>query len=525
MYSWRKQELKEEVKQLLDNQAVFSLARLELIDDLERLGLGYLFEKEISMALDFMASKMDVDDNDRISNIQMNDDLHATALSFRLLRQHGYEVSQDVFKRFMHQEGNFMESDHKDVKGMLSLFEASNLAVKGESILEQARTFTSRYLKVDCIKGISSMKPDLLLAELVDRSLELPLHLRAPRLEARWYIDQYQKREDANDHMLLQLAKLDFNLVQSIHQEELIETWKWWNNLGLSNKLRFSRDRLVECFFFAMGLFSEPHFRCRTKMTKVNCLIITIDDVYDIYGTLDELELFTDAVQRWDIDGISQLPYYMKLCFLALYNTINEIAYETLKEKSFDSLPCLRKAWADQCKSFLVEAKWYNSRYIPTLEEYMNNALVSAGGPLILLHAYLLIERQEITTDALEYFLESKSSLIRWSSLILRLTDDLATSTAEIQRGDVPKSIQCYMNETGASEEVAREYIKHLINETWKKMNEEQHRDSKFTRSFNLIAVNLARMSECVFQYGDGLGVQDRATKAQVLSLLVEPIV
>jgi (-)-alpha-terpineol synthase len=74
----------------------------------------------------------------------------------------------------------------------------------------------------------------------------------------------------------------------------------------------------------------------------------------------------------------------------------------------------------------------------------------------------------------------------------------------EVARGDVPKSIQCYityMNETGANEEDAREYIRSLISETWKKMNEEQAMSSPFSQTFIEIVMNLARMGQCMYQW------------------------
>ena len=43
----------------------------------------------------------------------------------------------------------------------------------------------------------------------------------------------------------------------------------------------------------------EPHLRYLRRMSiKIASLITTIDDVYDMYGTLNELELFIDVVQR-----------------------------------------------------------------------------------------------------------------------------------------------------------------------------------------------------------------------------------
>jgi hypothetical protein len=70
--------------------------------------------------------------------------------------------------------------------------------------------------------------------------------------------------------------------------------------LGFKDKLHFSRDRLMENYLWAMGIIFEPQFsKCRIGITKFVCILLAIDDMYDIYGSLDELECFTDAVDRY----------------------------------------------------------------------------------------------------------------------------------------------------------------------------------------------------------------------------------
>ncbi|RVW76570.1 Retrovirus-related Pol polyprotein from transposon RE1 [Vitis vinifera] len=105
--------------------------------------------------------------------------------------------------------------------------------------------------------------------------------------------------------------------------------------------------------------------------------------------------------------------------------------------------------------------------------------------------------------------------------LHLRLSDDLGTSLDELKRGDVPKSIQCHIYETSGFEEDAHKHISYLIGETWKKLNEDGAVESPFLETFIGIATNLARKAQCMYQHGDGHGIEDGETKDRVLSLLV----
>ncbi|GAV90924.1 Terpene_synth domain-containing protein/Terpene_synth_C domain-containing protein [Cephalotus follicularis] len=501
--------LKNEVKGLINREITDPLDKLELIDAVQRLGLNYHFEMEIKKALETVNSKTDDD-------YWLNHGLYSTALRFRILRQHGYNTPQGLFDRFKDKNDNFNASLCEDVKGLLSLYEASFFGLQGETIMDEAKAFTTTHLK-DLKVPITAS-----LDRKVAHSLDMPLHWRLNRVEARWFIDTYEQELNMNP-TLLELAKLDYNIVQSTHRKEVSNLARWWVNMGL-NKMTFVRDRLTEHFIWSSGMVFEPQFGAFREMgTKIICLVTTIDDLYDVYGFLEELELFTDFVDRWDITGIDQLPSAIKTCLLAMYNTSNEIGYWTIKERGFNVIPYLRKMWADICKTLLREAKWYHKGHKPTLEEYLNNAVVSIGAPLVLFCTYFLTA-QKITKEALVY-VDKLPSIVRCSSMILRLTNDLKTSSDELARGDNLKSTQCYMNETGASEEVAREHIMNMIDETWKTMNKQMFDHYSFIEEPFLSAnPNLSRTAHSFYQYGDGHGNPNYSTKDTITALLVQPV-
>ena len=74
----------------------------------------------------------------------------------------------------------------------------------------------------------------------------------------------------------------------------------------------------------------------------------------------------------------------------------------------------------------MVEATWYHNGYKPTLKEYLDNAWTSISGPVILVHAYVFVTSPTLKDmENLKHYVD----LIRYSSTILRLADDLGTSS------------------------------------------------------------------------------------------------
>nr|WBW04262.1 terpene synthase [Ficus altissima] len=500
----------EELKQITSRSLKTKkdpLLLLKLINSTQRLGLAYQFEDEIREAVSL------------VYQVETGNDLYTMAQRFRVLREHGLSVNSDVFNRFRGQDARFLDSLSSNVNGLLSLYEASYLGMPGEDVLEVAKSFTT-----EALKNSSNERMERFLAKQVQQSLEIPLYWRVPRVEARNFIDLYEMDPTKNP-TLLKLAKLDYNLVQSVYQQELKELARWWRELGFKENLVFARDRLMENFLWAMGIVDEPHLsKCRVGLTKFVCILTAIDDIYDVYGSLSELECFTNAVKRWDIEAIEDLPLYMKICYLAMLNFGNDLIYDVLKTRGLDVSPFIKKEWINLCRSYLVEARWFYSGYTPTVEEYLETASISVGGHAGIVHACILGLDHTITKSSLDCF-NHGAKLIQWSSLITRLSDDLGTSKDESKRGDVAKVVQCYMVEKGISEEEAINHTKELISQSWKMMNKEIiSKNNSVPNSMVRMCVNMARTAQCIFQHGDGIGTSSGVTRDRLASLIVEPV-
>nr|AFQ20808.1 S-(+)-linalool synthase [Cinnamomum osmophloeum] len=490
-----------EIVQNLKNPA----EQMVMIDNLQRLGIDYHFREEIESILCSLS-----ENDDAISSI------HDVALRFRLLREHGYYASPDVFNSFKDKEGRFKLQLTTDIKGLMSLYESSKLSTEGEDILDEVNDFASKNL----IASMEFIEPDL--EREVRHVLKHPFHMSLPRFNIKKHLKDLQGKDVKTDAPIQELAILDFNILQSLHQSELNEVTKWWRDLGLSQELRFARDQPLKWYMWPVAVLPNPKFsRYRIVLTKPIALVYIIDDIYDVYGTLDELVIFTEAVNRWDPSDINQLPRNMKLCFMALHNITNEIAYMVLKEHGWNPINSLKKTWTDLCNAFLVEAKWFAEGDSPKADEYLRNGVTSSGVATVLVHLFFLVGNG-ITRESVD-LVDSIPKLISCPAMILRLWDDLGSAKDENQKGYDGSYVECYLKENATSSlESARRHVRHMISNAWKELNKECLSPYPFSPTFIEASLNTTRMVQVMYSYDNDQRLP--ALEQHIASLFKESI-
>ncbi|CAH9070010.1 unnamed protein product [Cuscuta epithymum] len=510
-YAKEIESLKKQTREMLlglrDEKVI---EKLKLIDLLERLGVAYHFEKEIEEQLDHIFLSYDPQHS--------YDDLEMASLQFRLLRQHGFKISSDIFNNFVDSSGKF--KDTSDVNGLLSLYEASFASTHGDDVCDDALAFATTRLKFE----VPHLKSNTTLEKLVLHALEQPLHTGMPRIETRFFISVYAQEEDRfRNDVLLRFAKLDFNLLQMLHKQELSEVSRWWKELDFMTTLPYARDRAVECYFWALGVYFEPQYSKARVMLAKNILIVSIlDDTYDAYGTIEELAVYTDAICKWDSSEIDRLPSYMKLSYKALLDLFEKDVIELSKDEKTYAVNHAMERMKELVKCYFIEANWFIEGHKPAFAEYLRNAFVSCTYYLL---ATISCYGVKLADEKVFEWLSKNPKILEASVTLCRIIDDIATFDVEKERGQVTTGIECYMSEYHVSLEEAKETFQKMAKLALKDLNEGILKPTPVSGDILWRIVNLARIVFVTYQHNqDGYTHPEKVLKPHITALLIDSV-
>lgn len=484
---------------------------LIMVDVVQRLGIDYAFKEEIKQVLERQYMEMD--------QLVKNKDLFFVSLCFRLFRQHHYYVSADVFDKFVNMKRK-LEISGESNEALMSLYEASQLRMEGEDVLDEAEFLSHQLLE----KRMKFVEDDQ-AAITIRNTLAHPHHKSFARITEKHLITNVINGKHGYEKALKEVAILDIAFMRTMHEKELCAFSRWWNELGLAQELKLVRDQPLKWYMSTTALLTDPSFsEERIELAKPISLIYIIDDIFDLYGTLDELTLFTEAVNRWDIAATEQLPDYMQKCFSSLHKITTEIGYMIYNKHGLNPIDYLKIAWAKLCNAFLQESKWFASGHLPKTEEYLNNGIISSGVPVALVHLFFLIG--DGSTKEKAEFMISNPSILSYPAAILRLWDDLGSAKDENQKGHDGSYVSCYMEEhQEASVETARKHVQKMISDTWKCLNKESLSPNPYSKTFIKGCLNLVRMVPLMYSYDDNqsLPLLEDYIKAMFCSTRVYP--
>ncbi|KAJ7982092.1 Ent-kaurene synthase [Quillaja saponaria] len=488
-------------------------ARLCMVDSLERLGIDRHFREEIRSVLEETYRYWLQGEE----NIFL--DSTTCAMAFRILRVNGYDVSSDPLS--LYSEDKFFDSLGgyvKDVCAALEIYRASQIIIHpDESALEKQKSWTRRLL------------------DPVNNDLVFPYHLSLERLSNRRAIEQYSvdsarvlKTSYSSLNLankdLLKLAEEDFNFCQSLHRDEFKQLSRWVVESRL-DQLKFARQKLPYCYFSTAATLFSPEFSdARISWAKNGVLTTVVDDFFDVGGSEEELINLIQMVEKWNVDvSVDCCSEQVKIIFLALWSTTCEIVQKAFKWQGRDVTNHVIEIWLDLMRSMWREAEWSRTKYVATIDEYMDNAYISfALGPIVLPALYLVGPKLSDEMVESPEFL----CLYKVMSTCGRLLNDICTFTRESEEGklNVVSLGLLHGDEVITEEEVIQEF-RGLINNKRRELLRLvlQEKESIIPRACKELFWKMIKVLHFFYQKDDGFTSHDMIDI--VNAVIQEPII
>jgi ent-kaurene synthase len=288
-------------------------------------------------------------------------------------------------------------------------------------------------------------------------ALKFPFYTTLDRLDHKRNIERFDAKDSqmlkteyllphANQDILA-LAVEDFSSSQSIYQDELNYLECWVKDEKL-DQLPFARQKLTYCYLSAAAtIFPRELSEARIAWAKNGVLTTVVDDFFDLGGSKEELENLIALVEKWDGHQEEFYSEQVRIVFSAIYTTVNQLGAKASALQGRDVTKHLTEIWLCLMRSMMTEAEWQRTKYVPTMEEYMANAVVSfALGPIVLPTLYFVGPKlQEDVVRDHEY-----NELFRLMSTCGRLLNDSQGFERESLEGKL-NSVSLLVHHSGGS--------------------------------------------------------------------------
>lgn len=351
------------------------------VDRLQRLGISRYFEPEIKVCMNYVYRYWNKNGIGPTRNTRVSD-VDDTSMGFRLLRLHGYDVSPDVFKQF--EKGDefvcFPGQSSQAITGLFNLFRASQFLLPGEKILENARKFCSKFLreKQTCNQLEDKWIIAKDLAGEVGYALDIPWYASLPRVETRFYVEQYGGGDDiwigktlyrmyhVNNDIYSELAKLDFNNCQELHQLEWDRIQEWWTHSNLQ-EFGLSRETLLLAYFLAAASIFEPERSVeRVAWAKAAVLVEAVASYFNKETCIKQRRAFllkfgysAGGGRYRKINGSSNLSKTGEELVGLLLTTLNQLSLDAQELHGSDIRQLLHHTWEMWLTKNLAEEDGY----------------------------------------------------------------------------------------------------------------------------------------------------------------------
>ncbi|KAM3373211.1 hypothetical protein ACQJBY_019919 [Aegilops geniculata] len=298
--------------------------QLWVVDRLMRLGISRHFTSEIQQCLEFIYRRWT--QKGLAHNVHCPiPDIDDTAMGFRLLRQHGYDVTPSVFKQF-EKDGKFvcfpMETNHASVTPMHNTYRASQFMFPGDDdILARAGHYCRAFLQE---RQVSNKLYDkwIITKDLpgeVGYTLNFPWKASLPRIETRMYLDQYGGNNDVwiakvlyrmnlvSNDLYLKMAKADFREYQRLSRIEWNGIRKWYFRNNLQRYGGTPTSTLMAYFLASANIFEPGRAAERLAWARMAVLAEAVTTHFRHIGgpyySTENLEDLIDLVSFDDVSG------------------------------------------------------------------------------------------------------------------------------------------------------------------------------------------------------------------------------